>query len=340
MGIRTTVLTLVLAVALLATAPQAVLAQSDAAPTIPAAVFTTYVESFDPRTGMVTVTITGPAGSYRVEVVSAGKVVFSRTVFIPGAITVALEKQEVGGMIQMSGVIRILDPQTSRVLHTSSVFISFYAPKPELTIERAVMKGGSVVLTLDVVTSIRTDVAVYVDGKLAVSRTVSRPTKMNVTVSGGGLHTIDITMTTDFGSYSKSLALLIPTVGGSSGGSAASGAPRILGVATTRNSVVVNYETPTGGVVELYIDGQLAATRDVAAGRGSVTFMIGELEGRHTIVVKLRAGGQEVSMSRVVGSEQRAPQIPPEALGAAAALAAIVAAALLSRRGGIGVARP
>jgi len=163
---------------------------------------------------------------------------------------------------------------------------------------------------------------------------------VNVTVSGGGLHTIDITMTTDFGSYSKSLALLIPTVGGSSGGSAASGAPRILGVATTRNSVVVNYETPTGGVVELYIDGQLAATRDVAAGRGSVTFMIGELEGRHTIVVKLRAGGQEVSMSRVVGSEQRAPQIPPEALGAAAALAAIVAAALLSRGGGIGVARP
>jgi len=298
---------------------------------------TAYVENFDPATGIVTVSLFGASGVYRVEVISGGRVVYSRTVAIPGAVAVRLEKQQLGNMVQLTGLLRVLDPESGRQLYAYSIYIAFYAPKPEVYVRRAVLRGGTVYLTLQVVTGVRTDVTVYVDGKPVVSRTVTYPTEINVSVKAGGLRSIDISMQTDFGSYEKSFQLLVPVAQSSGGSATGSPRPSITALSVAGGTVVMQYSAPETGEARLYVDGKLVAAKPVEGGKGTVTFVAPQLgSGRHTVVVELESGGRTVRMTRVVGSSQQSQTGSRElglAIGIAVVIGVIVAAA--SRRGGL-----
>lgn len=285
--------------------------------------FTVIVEGYDVKSGLITLGISGTPGTYYVEVISNGRVVYSRLTSIPGTITVRVQTKSMAIALKQSRyvfnlILNIYSADMTRKLYTHGVYIDVYAPKPSITIAGARYVGGKVVVTFRVATSTRTDVTIYVDDKPVITDTIFTMKDYNVTIPTNKLVSVLVRAETDFSVEELPLYLFIP---GRISGKATKTTQsiRIIGITARDEKVRITVTVPEPATVSLRIDGTPHGSQYVPKGTSTVTFIVPFLEpGQHQAVIRIETeSGLVHEETKIFYVQQKKPEIQPVTLGIA-----------------------
>lgn len=288
--------------------------------------FTVIVEGYDVKSGLITLGISGVPGTYYVEIISSGNVVYNKLTSIPGTITVNAKGRSYTSAVKQTHytfnlIVNIYSADMTKKLYTHGIYIDVYAPKPTITIVGARYVGGKVVVTFRISTSTKTDVTIYVNDKPVVTDTIFTMKDYNVTVPTNKLVNILVRAETDFSVEELPLYLFIPgkiTAGGGSVGATTSSI-RVVGITAVGEKVRITVTVPEPATVSLQIDGVPYGSQKVPKGTSTVAFPVPFLKpGQHQAVIRIETeSGLTYEEAKIFYVQQKQPEIPPTTLGVA-----------------------